>query len=134
MIAGLEPCAAAAMEKACAKLGFICDSGDQRLRVAACPGAPACMHGARPARDDAAHWAALLPKGEGVVLHVRGCAKGCARPAATAAALTATATGYDLIIAGRAGDPPARRGLSGAEVAELLANEGALMFGAGGRP
>jgi len=134
MIAGLEPRAAAAMEKACAKLGFICDSGDQRLRVAACPGAPACMHGARPARDDAAQWAVLLPNGEGVVLHVSGCAKGCARPAATAATLTATAAGYDLIVAGRAGDPPARRGLKSAEVAALLAGEGTLMFGPRGRP
>ena len=51
-------------------------------------------------------------------------------PAATAATLTATATGYDLILAGKAGDPPARRGLSNAEVAQLLANEGARMFAA----
>ena len=70
----------------------------------------------------------MLPKGDGVILHVSGCAKGCARPAATAATLTATATGYDLILAGRAGDPPARRGLSSAEVAQLLASEGARMF------
>jgi precorrin-3B synthase len=134
MIVGLEQSAAASMAEAGAKLGFVADPGDPRLRVAACPGAPACMHGARPARDDAAHWAALLPEGEGVVLHVSGCAKGCARPAATAATLTATAAGYDLIVAGGAGDLPARRGLSNAEVAELLAREGALMFGAGGRP
>ena len=32
----------------CAELGFIVDADDPRLRVAACPGAPACMHGARP--------------------------------------------------------------------------------------
>ena len=77
-----------------------------------------------------ARWAALLPKGEGVILHVSGCAKGCARPAATAATLTATATGYDLILAGKAGDPPARRGLSSAEVEQLLASQGARMFAA----
>ena len=78
------------------------------------------MHGLAPVRDDAARWAPLLPKGDGVVLHVSGCAKGCARPAATAATLTATETGYDLILAGRAGDPPARRGLSKAAIEELL--------------
>ena len=98
------------------------------LRVAACPGAPACAHGARPVRDDANYWARMLPKGDGVILHVSGCAKGCARPGATAVTFTATSEGYDLILAGRAGDPPAWRGLSSAEVAELLVSQGARMF------
>ena len=111
-----------------ADLGFIVDAVDSRLRVAACPGAPACMHGYRSVRDDATRWAQLLPKGDDVILHVSGCAKGCARPTATAATLTATATGYDLILGGRAGDPPVRRNLSGAEIEPLLANEGARMF------
>jgi len=128
MIVGFDPRDAAPMIDAIAELGFIANADDPCLRVAACPGAPACMHGFRRVREDAARWAALLPKREGVLLHVSGCAKGCARPAATAATFTATATGYDLILAGRAGDPPARRGLSSAEVAELLANEGASMF------
>jgi precorrin-3B synthase len=75
----------------------------------------------------------MLPKGDGVVLHVSGCAKGCARPTTTAVTVTATAKGYDLILHGRAGDPPARRGLTGAEVAQLLASEGANLF-AGARP
>jgi precorrin-3B synthase len=113
-----------------AELGFIASAEDSRLRIAACPGAPACMHGHRRVRNDAAHWAPLLPKGEGVILHVSGCAKGCARPAATAATFTATATGYDLILAGKAADPPARCGLSSAQVAELLAGEGAMIFAA----
>ena len=130
---GLEQSVAASMAQECATLGFIADPGDPRLRIAACPGAPACMHGVRPAREDAAYWAPFLPKGEGVVLHVSGCAKGCARSAVTAATLTATAAGYDLILAGRAGDTPIRRGLSSAEVPALLAGEGALLFGAGGR-
>ena len=90
------------------------------------------MHGHRRVRDDATRWAALLPKGDGVILHVSGCAKGCARPAATAATFTATAKGYDLILGGRAGDPPARRGLSSAEVAQFLASEGASLFAGAG--
>ena len=77
-------------------------------------------------------WAAKLPKGEGVILHVSGCAKGCARPAATAATFAATATGYDLILDGRAGDSPTRRGLSSAAVARLLGGEGANMFAGAG--
>ena len=75
-------------------------------------------------------WAALLPKGNGVILHVSGCAKGCARPAATSVTLTATVTGYDRIVAGRASDSPTRRGLSDGEVARFLANEGAKSFAA----
>ena len=118
MIVGLDPRGAASMVGSIAKLGFVANADEPRLRVAACPGAPACAHGHRPVRDDATRWAALLPKGDGVILHVSGCAKGCARPTATAATLTATATGYDLILAGRAGETPARRGLSSAEVVQ----------------
>jgi precorrin-3B synthase len=132
-ITGLDPRRAASMIEACAKLGFVTRADEPRLRIAACPGAPACMHGRAPVRDDAARWAPILPKGDGLVLHVSGCAKGCARPAAAAATLTATETGYDLILAGRAGDPPARRGLSKAAIEELLFSEGASMF-AGERP
>ncbi len=110
--------------EACATLGFIVDADDPRLRVVACPGAPACMHAHRPLRDDAARWAALLPKAGGVLLHVSGCAKGCARPAPTAATLTATANGYDLIVAGKAGDPPAWAGLSSERIEDLLVSEG----------
>ena len=133
LIAGLDRSGAESLVHSMAELGFIVDADDPRLRVAACPGAPACMHGHRSVRDDATRWAATLPKGDGVILHVSGCAKGCARPAATAATFTATATGYDLVLGGRAGDPPARRGLSGAEVMQFLANEGAEMFAGAGQ-
>ena len=129
LIVGLDRRAAESLVDTIAELGLIVDAGDPRLRLAACPGAPACAHGLRPVRADATRWAPLLPKGEGVVLHVSGCAKGCARPIATTTTFTATATGYDLILAGRAGDPPARRDLSGAQVMQLLANEGAGKFG-----
>jgi precorrin-3B synthase len=130
LIAGLDPRGAEPLVDEIATLGFIVDADDPRLRIAACPGAPACGHGCRSVRDDATRWAALLPKGDGVALHVSGCAKGCARPIATAATFTATATGYDLSLGGRAGDPPSRRGLSSAEVVQLLASEGAELLGA----
>ena len=133
LIAGLDGRGAEALVDSMADLGFVIDAADPRLRIAACPGGPACMHGHRRVRDDATRWAAMLPEGDGVILHVSGCAKGCARPAATAATFTATATGYDLILDGRAGDPPARRGLSSAEVAHLLASDDASPF-AGARP
>jgi precorrin-3B synthase len=133
LIAGLDSGGAASMLGSIAALGFVVDPDDPRLRVAACPGAGACAHGYRRVRDDATRWAALLPRGEGVILHVSGCAKGCARPGVTAATLTATEAGYDLILAGRAGDSPARRGVSSAEVAQLLAGEGVRTL-AGERP
>jgi precorrin-3B synthase len=128
LITGLDQSGAELLVGSMTELGFIVDADDPGLRVAACPGAPACMHGCRSVRDDAARWAAMLPKGDGVVLHVSGCAKGCAKPTATAATFTATATGYDLILGGRAADPPMRRNLSSAEVADLVAAEGARMF------
>jgi precorrin-3B synthase len=70
----------------------------------------------------------MLPKGEGVVLHVSGCAKGCARPATTPMTLTATAEGYDLILDGKAGDRPARRGVTPAEIARLIGSGDERMF------
>ena len=133
VITGLDTRGAASMAGSIESLGFVSNADEPRLRIAACPGAPACMHGVRAVREDAARWAPLLPKGDGVVLHVSGCAKGCARPAETAATLTATETGYDLILNGKAGDPPARRGLASERIEELLVDEGARIF-AGERP
>lgn len=133
VIVGLEAEEAKAILGLIAELGFVDCADEPRLRIAACPGAPACMHGHRAVREDAARWAALIPKGEGVALHVSGCAKGCARAAATAATLTATESGYDLILAGKAGDPPARRGLSNGTIEEFLAAEGARIFASEGR-
>jgi precorrin-3B synthase len=132
LVVGLETRSGESVVHSMSELGFIVDADDPRLRIATCPGAPACIHGHLSVRDDATRWAAKLPKGEGVILHVSGCAKGCARPAATAATFAATATGYDLILDGRAGDSPTRRGLSSAAVARLLGGEGANMFAGAG--
>ncbi len=127
-LTGVTPRGAASLVKEAAKLGFILDAGDRRLRVASCPGAPACLHGVHGLRDDALRWARLLPQGEGVILHVSGCAKGCARPIPTAATLVATEAGYDLVLAGRAADDPAQTGLAGPAVDALLAAKGARWF------
>jgi precorrin-3B synthase len=130
LIVGLDQHGAESLVDAVAQLGFVVDPDDPHLRIAACPGAPACAHGYGAVRADATRWAALLPKGEGVILHVSGCIKGCARPAATAVTITATAAGYDLILGGRAGDSSARRDVSSAEVMQLLADAGGSMFAA----
>ena len=109
-LTGATPRGGASLVKEAAKLGFLVDASDSLLRVAACPGAPACLHGAHGVRDDARRWARLLPQGEGVVVHVSGCAKGCARPAPTAVTLIATDDGYDVVVAGKSGDDPVRAG------------------------
>ena len=127
-ILGLDPSRAASIVATAARLGFVANARDPRLRIAACPGAPACTHGWRPLRDDAERFATQLPDGEGIALHVSGCAKGCARSCPTAATLTATERGYDLVLNGKAGDAPARRGLSSAEAAALLGAESDRLF------
>jgi precorrin-3B synthase len=132
LIAGLDRRGGESLVDSMTELGFITDPDDLRLRIAACPGAPACVHGHRSVRYDATRWAAMLPKGDGVILHVSGCAKGCARPAATAATFVAAAMGYDLVLGSRAGDPPTRRGLSDVEVMQFLANQEAEMLAAEG--
>jgi precorrin-3B synthase len=128
LVTGLAPRQAASFVVACAKLGFVLHPGDLRLRAVACPGAPACMHAARSLREDATHWASLLPEGDGVLLHVSGCAKGCARPLATAATLVATDSGYDLHRHGKAGDAPGLHGLTSAAVESLLISERQELF------
>jgi precorrin-3B synthase len=127
-LTGATPRGAASLVKEAAKLGFRVAASDRRLRVAACPGAPACAHGVHGVRDDAAHWARLLPQGEGVLLHVSGCAKGCARPSPTAATLVATDGGYDFVVAGKPGDDPAQTALSAGAVDALLSAEGGRLF------
>ncbi|MBV8107483.1 MAG: precorrin-3B synthase [Hyphomicrobiales bacterium] len=127
-VTGLTPRSAVSFLGVCAKVGFLVHSGDLRMRVVACPGAPACMHAFRPLREDAARWASLLPAADSVILHVSGCTKGCARPLATAATLIATENGYDLVVDGRAADRPVRRGLSSVAIEAFLAGEGAKLF------
>ncbi len=127
-VVGLDPRRAASIVAAAARLGFVADGREPRLRVAACVGAPACSHAFRALPEDAERFATQLPPGEGIALHVSGCAKGCARPLATAVTLTATERGYDLVMNGKAGEAPARRGLSSAEAAALIAAYGDQLF------
>ena len=123
LIAGLDVRRAVSIVADSARLDFIVRADDPRLAVAVCPGAPACLNAHRPLIDDAARWAGLLPRADRVLLHVSGCGKGCARQAATSMTLTATESGYDLVLNGKAGDPPARRGLSPQTVDRLIAAE-----------
>ena len=90
------------------RLGFAVDPGDPRRRIAACPGAPACMHGLIAARALAAEVAraAALPDGDGIALHVSGCAKGCAHPASAPLTIVGTERGCGIIRDGTARATP----------------------------
>lgn len=80
------------------RLGFIVDAQDPRRRIVACPGAPACASGLIAARALAAEIARDVPlAGEGLALHVSGCAKGCAHPAAAPLTIVGTEQGCGII-------------------------------------
>ncbi|WP_277021075.1 MULTISPECIES: precorrin-3B synthase [Paracoccus] len=98
--------------------GLIADPADPRLRLRACPGAPACPQGHGPTRDVARSLATLVP--DGAILHVSGCAKGCGWPRAADVTLTATPAGFDLIRHGRAHDVAALRGLHPDQLPKVL--------------
>jgi precorrin-3B synthase len=82
--------------------GFIVDSEDARLAVAACGGASTCERGTTDTRADALAlmFAARRLCKTGVALHVSGCAKGCARQAAAPFTLIAHAGRYDFVVDG----------------------------------
>jgi precorrin-3B synthase len=90
------------------RLGFITDASDPRRRIAACPGAPSCAHGLIAARALAAEIArhVSLP-GDGIALHVSGCAKGCAHPKAAPLTIVGAEQGCGIVRNGSARDEPA---------------------------
>ena len=102
--------------------GLIAGLDDPLLRIAACPGAPACRSGEAPTQVDARELAASLGPllTEGVSLHVSGCPKGCARQAVATVSLTAEAGRYALAFNARAGDRRETEPLALADVAAML--------------
>ena len=88
--------------------------------MAACAGAPGCRRGTTPVLDHAARLAKLLAPGDGVALHVSGCAKGCAHPGPAPLTLVAAEGRYALIVDGTASDAPVASGLDPEEARRLL--------------
>ena len=108
---GLDVAAANSLGKACAAAGLIVDPADPRLRVAACVGAPGCHRGTAPTLDLAARWARLVGPGQGIALHVSGCAKGCAHPGSAPLTLVGRDGRFDIVADGCPGDTPSALGL-----------------------
>jgi precorrin-3B synthase len=103
---------------------FILDDHAPIRTVAACSGKPACPHGETDSRADAAQLAGLAQKlgTKGIALHVSACAKGCAHADKAPVTLVGRNGRYDLVLDGRAGDPPLLRGLRLADAESLLAS------------
>jgi precorrin-3B synthase len=94
---------AARVKRDARRLDFIVAATDPRRRIVACPGAPACASGLIAARALAAEIARDVPlSGEGVAMHVSGCAKGCAHPASAPLTIVGAERGCGLIAEGTA--------------------------------
>jgi len=89
------------------RLGFAVDPSDARRRIVACPGAPSCASGLIAARTMAADIAKSVElPGQGIAVHVSGCAKGCAHPAPALLTIVGTAQGCGIVHEGTARGTP----------------------------
>jgi precorrin-3B synthase len=99
---------AEAFRVAAERVGFVTDASDPRRRIAACPGSPFCAHGLIAARALAAELARHVSLfGDGIAVHVSGCAKGCAHPRAAPFTVVGAEQGCGIVRDGSARDEPA---------------------------
>lgn len=94
LVPGVERAQLAAALELAEATGWITDPSDPLLRVAACPGAPACRSAAGETRTLARELAPLLGANES--LHVSGCAKGCAHGGPASITVVRRADGCSL--------------------------------------
>ncbi|GAA2874894.1 precorrin-3B synthase [Aminobacter niigataensis] len=109
LIMGLDRAAAVTLTATAKTLGLVTSPTDPRIRIAACPGAPACASGMIAARDVAAEIAADFGSGldPTLSLHVSGCAKGCAHPGPAALTIVGDEKGAAFVVGGTAKGLPA---------------------------
>jgi precorrin-3B synthase len=124
LLGPLSEANAVATKQAAAGLGFVTEPSDPRRRIAACPGAPACAHGLIAARALAAEIARHVPlSGDGIAMHISGCAKGCAHQKSAPLTIVGTAQGCGIVRNGSAQSTPSAH----ADPADLLAELGRIM-------
>lgn len=99
-------------------LDLITEADDPRLRLQACPGAPACAQGQAETRGLARQLAPHVPPGS--VWHVSGCAKGCAYPRSADLTLVARDGRFDLVTGGAPWESPETTGLAPADVPQTI--------------
>lgn len=112
----LSPWRALYVDAAIDGTGLIVDDDDPRLRIEACPGAPACSSATVDTRAAARQLAAMSIEG---AIHVSGCAKGCARSASANLVLVGNEGRYGIVRNGTARDP-ATRSIASDALATLL--------------
>ncbi|MRX31439.1 precorrin-3B synthase [Aminobacter sp. MDW-2] len=109
LVMGLDRSAAATLTTTAQSLSLVTSPADPRIRIAACPGAPACASGMIAARDVAAEIAHEI--GESLdptlSLHVSGCAKGCAHPGPATLTIVGDEKGAVFVVGGTAKGLPA---------------------------
>lgn len=107
LLGPLSAASASAMTQAAQARGFVVEAADPRRRIAACPGAPACAHGLIAARALAAEIARHVTlHGDGIAIHVSGCAKGCAHPGSAPLTVVGTSQGCGIVRDGAAQAAP----------------------------
>jgi precorrin-3B synthase len=94
LVPGIERERLAAALQLAEAAGWITAPDNPLLRVAACPGAPACSAANGNTRELASELAPLLAAGQS--LHVSGCAKGCAQSGAASLTLVCRPGGCSL--------------------------------------
>ncbi|MDX8444960.1 precorrin-3B synthase [Mesorhizobium captivum] len=106
---GLSPTTCSSLQASATTLGFVTAASDPRIRIAACPGMPACASGRIATRaiaeTIATESADLLDAS--LTLHISGCAKGCAHPGPAALTLVGDENGAGLVVDGTANALPA---------------------------
>lgn len=97
---GLSEDACHQLQVTAAALGFITNTTDPRLHIAACPGTPACASGKIETRTIAEYIAATQADflDGSFALHVSGCEKGCAHPGAAALTVVGHNGGAGLVV------------------------------------
>jgi precorrin-3B synthase len=107
LLGTLSEANAAATRRAAERLGFVTEPRDPRRRIVACPGASSCASGLIASRVLAAEIAQHLPLyGDGIAVHVSGCAKGCAHPAPAPLTIVGTEQGCGIVRDGSARTAP----------------------------
>lgn len=95
------------LQDTAATLGFITSPDDPRIRIAACPGAPACASGRIHTREIAEAIAAESADQLDFTLHISGCGKGCAHPGPAALTIVGGENGAGLVVNATAKSLPA---------------------------
>ena len=113
-------------------LGLVADAANPLLRIAACPGSPACLSGEADVQADARRLATALGPSlpAGASLHLSGCPKGCARREPATISLTADSGRYALAFHARADDPRQAGPMALDEVRDFLASGGIPAYAA----